>query len=155
MPPLDEGDLLYMPTTDPGISITKARELLQQTDALIASFPEVHHVFGKIGRGETLSAIAARYGTTITAVASFNNIRNPHRIRVGQYLVIPIGPDGAMGGELYAGVDGGSFTYRVRRGDTVSSIARRHGKRTKDVLRANGLGWHTRIYPGDTLKIPM
>ncbi len=53
MPPLDEGDLLYMPTTDPGISVTKARELLQQTDALIARFPEVHHVFGKIGRGET------------------------------------------------------------------------------------------------------
>ncbi len=53
MPPLDEGDLLYMPTTDPAISITKARELLQQTDALIASFPEVHHVFGKIGRAET------------------------------------------------------------------------------------------------------
>ena len=53
MPPLDEGDLLYMPTTDPGISITKARELLQQTDALIATFPEVHHVFGKIGRAET------------------------------------------------------------------------------------------------------
>ncbi|RMF77303.1 MAG: efflux RND transporter permease subunit, partial [Planctomycetota bacterium] len=53
MPPLDEGDLLYMPTTDPGISVTKARELLQQTDALIATFPEVHHVFGKIGRAET------------------------------------------------------------------------------------------------------
>jgi len=53
MPPLDEGDLLYMPTTDPGISITKARELLQQTDALIKSVPEVHHVFGKIGRAET------------------------------------------------------------------------------------------------------
>ena len=53
MPPLDEGDLLYMPTTDPGISVTKARELLQQTDALIASFPEVHHVFGKVGRAET------------------------------------------------------------------------------------------------------
>ncbi|MHC4695116.1 MAG: efflux RND transporter permease subunit [Planctomycetota bacterium] len=53
MPPLDEGDLLYMPTTDPGVSVTKARELLQQTDALIASFPEVHHVFGKIGRAET------------------------------------------------------------------------------------------------------
>ena len=53
MPPLDEGDLLYMPTTDPGISVTKARELLQQTDKLIASFPEVHHVFGKIGRADT------------------------------------------------------------------------------------------------------
>lgn len=53
MPPLYEGDLLYMPTTFPGISPTKAREVLQQTDKIIKSFPEVHHVFGKIGRAET------------------------------------------------------------------------------------------------------
>ena len=53
MPPLDEGDILYMPTTFPGVSITKARELLQQTDKILKSFPEVHHVFGKIGRAET------------------------------------------------------------------------------------------------------
>lgn len=53
MPPLYEGDLLYMPTTFPGISATKARELLQQTDKIIKSFPEVHHVFGKVGRAET------------------------------------------------------------------------------------------------------
>jgi Cu(I)/Ag(I) efflux system membrane protein CusA/SilA len=53
MPPLYEGDLLYMPTTLPGMSITKARELLQQTDKIIRQFPEVHHVFGKIGRAET------------------------------------------------------------------------------------------------------
>ncbi|MGB5874085.1 MAG: CusA/CzcA family heavy metal efflux RND transporter, partial [Bacteroidota bacterium] len=53
MPPLNEGDLLYMPTTDPGISITKAKQLLQQTDKIIMQFPEVHHVFGKIGRAET------------------------------------------------------------------------------------------------------
>ena len=53
MPPLYEGDLLYMPTTFPGISTTKAREILQQTDQIIKSFPEVHHVFGKIGRAET------------------------------------------------------------------------------------------------------
>jgi Cu(I)/Ag(I) efflux system membrane protein CusA/SilA len=53
MPPLYEGDLLYMPTTLPGMSITKARELLQQTDKIIRHFPEVHHVFGKIGRAET------------------------------------------------------------------------------------------------------
>ena len=44
MPPLEEGDLLYMPTTDPGISMTKARELLQQTDKLIKQFPEVKSV---------------------------------------------------------------------------------------------------------------
>jgi Cu(I)/Ag(I) efflux system membrane protein CusA/SilA len=53
MPPIEEGDLLYMPTTDPGISITKAKELLQQTDKIIADFPEVETVFGKSGRAQT------------------------------------------------------------------------------------------------------
>ena len=53
MPELNEGDLLYMPTTFPGISIGKARELLQQTDRLIKTVPEVKQVFGKIGRAET------------------------------------------------------------------------------------------------------
>lgn len=58
MPPLDEGDILYMPTTFPGISITKAKQLLQQTDKILASFPEVHHVFGKVGRAETATDAA-------------------------------------------------------------------------------------------------
>ena len=53
MPPLNEGDLLYMPTTLPGVSPQKAKELLQQTDRIIASFPEVETVFGKVGRAET------------------------------------------------------------------------------------------------------
>ncbi len=68
MPPLNEGDLLYMPTTLPGISITKAKELLQQTDRIIAAFPEVHHTFGKIGRAETATdpAPLSMIETTIT-----------------------------------------------------------------------------------------
>jgi Cu(I)/Ag(I) efflux system membrane protein CusA/SilA len=53
MPPLDEGDLMYMPTTYPGISIDKAREILQHTDRMILEVPEVKRVFGKIGRAET------------------------------------------------------------------------------------------------------
>jgi Cu(I)/Ag(I) efflux system membrane protein CusA/SilA len=53
MPPLNEGDLLYMPSADPGVSITKMRELLQQTDRIISQFPEVKRVFGKAGRAET------------------------------------------------------------------------------------------------------
>ncbi|HIO93183.1 MAG TPA: efflux RND transporter permease subunit [Leucothrix mucor] len=53
MPELEEGDLLYMPTTLPGISIGKARELLMQTDKLIKTMPEVERVFGKVGRAET------------------------------------------------------------------------------------------------------
>lgn len=68
MPPLNEGDLLYMPTTLPGISITKARELLHQTDKIIQSFPEVHHTLGKIGRAETATdpAPLSMIETTIT-----------------------------------------------------------------------------------------
>jgi Cu(I)/Ag(I) efflux system membrane protein CusA/SilA len=53
MPDLYEGDLMYMPTTLPGISIGRAQALLQQTDRLIASLPEVERVFGKIGRADT------------------------------------------------------------------------------------------------------
>ena len=53
MPELDEGDFLYMPTTLPGLSVGKARELLQQTDRLIKTIPEVEMVFGKVGRAET------------------------------------------------------------------------------------------------------
>src|SRR5204862_7269284 len=53
MPPLDEGDLLYMPTTDPSISVTKARQVLQQTDKLIMTLPEVISVYGMIGRADT------------------------------------------------------------------------------------------------------
>ncbi|MDE2770590.1 MAG: efflux RND transporter permease subunit [Bacteroidota bacterium] len=68
MPPLNEGDLLYMPTTDPGISITKAKEILQQTDKIIKSFPEVEHVMGKAGRAETATdpAPLSMLETTIT-----------------------------------------------------------------------------------------
>mgnify|MGYP001069344360 FL=1 len=53
MPDLDEGDLLYMPTTYPGLSAGKAQQLLQQTDRLIRTVPEVTRVFGKVGRAET------------------------------------------------------------------------------------------------------
>ncbi len=53
MPPLDEGDLLYMPTTTPGLSITTAKDILEQTDRIIRTFPEVEYVFGKAGRAAT------------------------------------------------------------------------------------------------------
>lgn len=53
MPPLDEGDILYMPTTFPGVSITQAKKLMQQTDRILKTFPEVESVFGKVGRAET------------------------------------------------------------------------------------------------------
>jgi len=67
MPPLDEGDILYMPTTYPGLSITKAKEILQQTDKILKTFPEVLTVFGKVGRADTATdpAPLAMLETTI------------------------------------------------------------------------------------------
>ncbi len=53
MPPLDEGDILYMPSLLPGASVTKVKEILQHTDRILKTFPEVERVFGKAGRAET------------------------------------------------------------------------------------------------------
>ncbi|HDZ56737.1 MAG TPA: efflux RND transporter permease subunit [Pseudomonas xinjiangensis] len=67
LPPLDEGDLLYMPTALPGLSAQKASELLQQTDRMIKSVPEVERVFGKAGRADTATdpAPLTMFETTI------------------------------------------------------------------------------------------
>jgi len=72
IPPLDEGDIMYMPTTYPGISIGKARELLQQTDKLIKTVPEVETVFGKVGRAETATDPAP-----LTMIETFIHLK-PH-----------------------------------------------------------------------------
>ncbi|HSR41265.1 MAG TPA: efflux RND transporter permease subunit, partial [Longimicrobiales bacterium] len=67
MPPLDEGSILYMPTTLPGISVAKARETLQRQDSILAAFPEVASVFGKAGRATTATdpAPLSMFETTI------------------------------------------------------------------------------------------
>lgn len=78
IPPLDEGDLMYMPTTYPGISIGKARELLQQTDKLIKSVPEVETVFGKVGRAETATDPAP-----LTMIETFIQLKPKDQWREG------------------------------------------------------------------------
>jgi len=78
MPELDEGDLMYMPTTYPSISIGKARELLQQTDKLIATLPEVRNVFGKVGRAETATDPAP-----LTMIETFIQLKPKSQWREG------------------------------------------------------------------------
>jgi Cu(I)/Ag(I) efflux system membrane protein CusA/SilA len=78
IPPLDEGDLMYMPTTYAGLSIGKAREILQQTDKLIATVPEVKRVFGKIGRAETATDPAP-----LTMIETFIQLKPQDEWRVG------------------------------------------------------------------------
>ncbi len=81
MPPLDEGDWMYMPTTRPGISIGEARQLLQQTDRLIKSVPEVHSVFGKIGRAQTATDPAP-----LTMIETTIQFKDPSEWRPGYSL---------------------------------------------------------------------
>ncbi|NVJ50651.1 MAG: efflux RND transporter permease subunit [Gammaproteobacteria bacterium] len=78
MPPLDEGDIMYMPTTYPGISIGKARELLQQTDRLIMQVPEVKNVFGKVGRAESATDPAP-----LTMIETFIQLKPREQWRAG------------------------------------------------------------------------
>ena len=78
MPPLDEGDLMYMPTTYAGVSIGKAREILQQTDKLIKTIPEVISVFGKVGRAETATDPAP-----LTMIETFIQLKPKDQWRAG------------------------------------------------------------------------
>ena len=78
IPPLDEGDLMYMPTTYPGISIGQARQLLQQTDKLIKMVPEVKTVFGKVGRAETATDPAP-----LTMIETFIKFKPQDQWRAG------------------------------------------------------------------------
>lgn len=81
MPPLDEGDLMYMPTTYPGLSIGKAREILQQTNKLISTVPEVKSVFGKVGRAETATDPAP-----LTMIETFIQLKDRAQWREGMTL---------------------------------------------------------------------
>jgi len=78
MPPLDEGHIMYMPTTYPGISVGKARQLLQQTDKLIMTVPEVKSVLGKIGRADTATDSAP-----LTMIESFITLKPQSQWREG------------------------------------------------------------------------
>ena len=95
--------------------------------------------------GDTLSGIAAKYGTTYQTLASYNGISNPNKISVGQKIKIPGGGSG-----------GGTRTYTVKSGDSLWAIAANqlgNGNRYKEIKSLNGLTSDT-IYAGQVLKLP-
>ncbi len=108
-----------------------------------AAAPPVHVV----QRGETLAAIAARYGVTINNLMRWNSLRNPNVIYAGQRLIVGAGGGGA------AAPAGASGVHVVRRGQTLGSIARKYGVSVEALRAANGLRGDV-IFVGQRLTIP-
>ncbi|MEZ4236165.1 MAG: LysM peptidoglycan-binding domain-containing protein [Myxococcota bacterium] len=122
-----------------------------------------------VQRGDTLSHIAAAYGTTVAAIASANGIADPNRIRIGQTLTIGGGSSGA-GATSGSGATSGASTggaatsapapsdegaqWVVRRGDTLWALARRMGTTVDALVAANGITDPDRIRVGQVLKMP-
>ncbi len=117
--------------------VAAARERLEEERA-----ETVEH---RIRRGETLSHVARRYGVDLGLLRASNAGVNPRRLHVGQRVQVPVhGQAAADAGPIWS-------TYRVRRGDSLWEIARRHGVSVTQLRRWNGIG--TRIYPGQRIRI--
>ncbi len=95
--------------------------------------------------GDTLGSIAARFGTTVRAIVQANNLRNPDFVWTGERLTIP--------GATTSPAPSTTATYVVQSGDTLFSIATRHGTSVAALMQANGL-YNYWIYVGQTLRIP-
>jgi membrane-bound lytic murein transglycosylase D len=123
--------------------------------------------------GDSLSAIARRFSTSVAALTSLNQLADSHRIRVGQRLLLPQDSAAATGqtsaqiaatataqasGNTSTASAGstrsGASSYDVRRGDTLSSIARRFGVTERALLQTNNIDHPDLIYPGQTLRLP-
>ena len=99
-----------------------------------------------VKKGDTLSGIASKYGTTYQVLASYNGISNPNVISVGQVIKIP---NGTMSNITNASPK----TYIVKSGDTLSGIAKRYGTTYQKIAKDNGIANPNKIYPGQKLII--
>ena len=102
-----------------------------------------------VQRGNTLSGIAERYGTTVQEIASINGISNPNLIFPGQILTIPTNTNvpGQQAG------DTGCVIYTIKSGDTLSEIAERYGTTVQEIAQANGITNVNLIFPKEKIRI--
>ena len=122
--------------------------------------------FYTVRRGDTLSGIAAYFGTSTWALANLNGIPNPDQIYAGQTICVRSGQGGHPGGPPPGGHPGGpppggqpcgqscGFTYTVRCGDTLYSISRHFGVSVGELASVNHICDPNRIYVGQVLVIP-
>lgn len=143
------------------VNRTSTVRVPQGRGAVFASnFPRVRElalaagVAHTVRRGETLSHIARRYGTTVAALRNANGGLDPHRIRVGQSLRIPSGSGSAQLASSQPATSSVQWrTHRVRRGESLWTIARRYGVSVSQVQTWNNMGRRTRIHPGQQLRV--
>ncbi|WP_228484494.1 lytic transglycosylase [Microbacterium cremeum] len=154
----DQTDASTRDTASPALRTAKAAAsvpVASQTAAALAarrgqsSVPATHTV----QPGDTVSGIASRYGLSTADVLALNGLGWRSVIYPGQVLALTGTAAAAAPGPAPATAPAAG-AYTVQRGDTVSSIAQRHGLSTDAVLAANGLGWSSIIYPGQTIAIP-
>lgn len=129
-------------------------------EAAFANLPEsskANHQVGhyhRVRRGETLSLIADKYGTSTSALQRANKLRSPHRISIGQKILIPPGRGGArVAGSTPVARQPTPGVHVVRRGETLSQIAEAYRVGVTQLLRSNGLKSADRIYVGQRLDV--
>jgi membrane-bound lytic murein transglycosylase D len=119
--------------------------------------PEAEYTWHYVRRGETLSTIAARYRTSVSAIARLNGLRSVHFIKPGQRLKIPgrgaVVPSTAAGGGSQDSNAGGKVAYTVKAGDTLYSIAKNFAMNLEEFLSLNGLEGASKIFPGQQLLV--
>ncbi len=111
----------------------------------------------RVRSGDTLSKLARQYGVSVRAIQDTNSMGRSTMIRVGRTLVIPTVATRDYPGASPVGVadavEGSVVTYRVRRGDTLSRIARRYGTSATAIASANGIGLHSTLSIGQRLRV--
>ncbi|MBI5696208.1 MAG: LysM peptidoglycan-binding domain-containing protein [Nitrospirae bacterium] len=159
--------------TPPNIKSYKLRVPKGTRDMFLANYqsmPETDKTISgeyTVRRGDTLYRIASKFGVSVSDLASMNQMSSRSRLRRGQVLTVPVSTGGTS--EVYAESDThaepaeetsvketartSSASYKVRRGDTLSTIARRHGTTTRKLARLNGISTRSKIRAGQTLKV--
>ena len=148
---LNIGQVLLIPDVEPGLQPARIEAPIYESPSA-----EVDSKLYSVVSGDTLSRIAARHGTTVSAIKGANQLTSD-RIYVGQDLLIPVSSSFhaslPAASKPSANTSNGT-TYKVQKGDSLSVIAQRFGVSVGDIMAANGITDPRKLYAGQTIKIP-